>query len=121
MKITSKTWGSRWLIHQDSTHTTNVLMLKAGRRCSWHSHQTKWNLFVVLSGLVGIVTFKGEVLLHAGEEMRVPPGEMHEFRVYKDGAMVEIMYVEYDDDDIERESLGSLLTAKQLEFGKENG
>ena len=118
MKITSKVWGQRWLIHQDSTHTTNALMLEAGHRCSWHSHRTKWNLFVVLSGLVGVVTTKGEVLLREGEEACVPPGEMHEFRVYEDGVMIEIMYVEYDDDDIERESLGGRLLSKHLKFGE---
>ena len=97
-----------------------TLMLKAGRRCSWHSHRTKWNLFVVLSGLVGVATERGEVLLHEGEEARVPPGEMHEFRVYEDSVMVEVMYVEYDDGDIERESLGGRLSPEQLEFGRTN-
>lgn len=109
MKITKKVWGERWLLHVDSTHTTNVLHLLAYTRCSWHYHRTKYNLFTVISGVVGIATDKGEILLRAGEEALVSPGEMHEFRVYEDSVMVEIMYVEYDDDDIERTNIGGKL------------
>ena len=119
MKATDKIWGKRCVVHQDSTHTTNILWLRAGHRCSWHSHQTKWNLFVVLQGLVGVRTEEGEKLLHLGEEALVAPGKMHEFRVYEDGVMLEVMYVEYDDDDIEREILGGELSDIDMSLGKE--
>lgn len=102
----SKIWGERWCLHQDSTHTTNILKLKADFRCSWHSHKTKWNLFAVISGSVGIKTIDGETILGPGESFTVAPGEMHEFRVHEDSVMVEEMYVEYDDDDIDRENVG---------------
>lgn len=118
MKVTNKIWGQRWLVHQDSTHTTNILHLKEGYCCSWHYHKTKWNLFVVLSGLVGIKTEIGEVFLHAGEEMKIAPGAMHEFRVYENGIMIEIMYVEYDDDDIERKTIGCSLDNMIMKNGK---
>jgi len=87
--------------------------LKKGYRCSWHSHQTKWNLFVVIEGSVGIVTADGETVLGPGEEFTVGPGEFHEFRIYKDGSMIEEMYVEYDDDDIDRTKLGGELDKKK--------
>lgn len=106
----SKVWGERWVIHQDSTHTTNLLRLKQGFRCSWHKHQTKWNLFVVIAGRVGIKTVDGETVLGPGEEFTVAPGEMHEFRVHEDGIMIEEMYVTYDDNDIERQHVGGKLT-----------
>lgn len=109
MKRENKIWGERWLIRADSTHSTNLLMLKLGFRCSWHSHQTKWNLFVVLKGRVGIKTVDGETVLGPGEEFTVAPGEMHEFRVYENSMMIEEMYVEYDDEDIDREVKGSSL------------
>lgn len=104
-----KLWGERWLIYGDSTHTTNLLMLKKGRRCSWHRHQCKWNLFVVLSGKVGIRTIDGETILHMGEEFTVAPGEMHEFKIYEDGMMIEEMFVKYDDGDILRKESGGIL------------
>lgn len=113
MKVTKKIWGERWLVHEDSTHTTNILILKAGYRCSWHHHKTKWNLFLVLEGLVGIKTKQGIVTLHEGQQFEVAPGTMHEFQVYESGSMLEIMFVKYDDDDIEREILGSVLDLKK--------
>jgi len=110
MKRTSTVWGERWLIRQDSTHATSILMLKEGYECSWHAHQQKYNLFVVLSGKVGIVTeqFDGnsEVILDHGECFTTKPGEKHKFVVYESSQMVEEMYVEYNEDDIQRENLG---------------
>lgn len=105
----SKVWGERWVIHEDSTHTTNLLLLKKGYRCSWHKHRTKWNLFVVVQGRVGIVTVDGETVLGPGEEFTVAPGEMHEFRIHEDGVMIEEMFVIYDDNDIERNNVGGKL------------
>jgi mannose-6-phosphate isomerase-like protein (cupin superfamily) len=106
MKRETKVWGERWLIREDSTHTTNILKLKAGFRCSWHKHATKWNLFVVITGVVKIKTADGETTLGPGEEFSVAPGLKHEFIVIEDGVMVEEMYVEYDDADIIRDDAG---------------
>ena len=110
MKRESKVWGQRWLIRQDSTHATSYLMLDRGYECSWHKHQQKYNLFVVLSGCVDIITgqFDGPsvVTLTSGECFTTKPGEMHKFRVIESGAMIEEMYVEYNEDDIQRETEG---------------
>ena len=109
MQRTHKVWGERWLIRQDSTHATSFLKLKKNTRCSWHDHQSKYNLFVVLSGKVGIKTEYGEMILTDGQEFTTSPGEWHEFRVYEDSKMIEEMYVLYDESDINREALGSTL------------
>lgn len=109
MKRESKVWGERWVIYEDSTHTTNLLRLKKGFRCSWHKHQAKWNLFVVIQGRIGIKTVDGEIILGPGEEFTVAPSEWHEFRVYEDGMMIEEMYVAYDDNDIQRETIGGCI------------
>lgn len=109
MKRTSKIWGERWLLRQDSTHAVSYLKLKKKTRCSWHRHQQKFNLFVVLNGKVGIKTEYGEVILTKGQEFTVEPGMWHEFRVYENSDMIEEMYVEYDEIDIERKDLGSKL------------
>jgi len=109
----SKVWGERWLIRQDSTHATSFLKLKAGYECSWHSHREKYNLFVIVSGKIGIVTeqFDGnsEVILGPGECFTTKPGEKHKFIVHEDSQMIEEMYVEYREDDIQREIQGGKL------------
>ena len=109
MERTHKVWGQRWLIRKDSTHASSVLILKKGTRCSWHSHVAKFNLFVVVVGKVGIKTEYGEIILTRGQEFTTKPGEKHEFRVYENSLMIEEMYVEYDEGDIDRERLGSVI------------
>jgi len=109
MQRTLKVWGERWLLRKDSTHAVSYLKLRKNTRCSWHSHQQKYNLFVVLHGKVGIRTEFGEVILTEGQEFTVEPGIRHEFRVYEDSSMLEEMYVKYDESDINREKLGSEL------------
>lgn len=104
-----KLWGERWLLRIDSTHATSYLILKAKTRCSWHVHAAKYNLFVVLSGKVGIKTEDGETILGPGEEFTVPPGVFHEFRVYESGKMIEEMYVVYKEEDIRRKDIGGSL------------
>jgi len=110
MKREAKVWGERWLIRQDSTHATSYLMLREGYECSWHSHREKYNLFVVLSGCVDIITEQFDrlavVTLTSGECFTVKPGEKHKFRVVEAGAMIEEMYVEYNEDDIQRDNVG---------------
>jgi len=110
MKRECKVWGERWLIRQDSTHATSILQLKEGYECSWHSHREKYNLFVVVSGHVDIITeqFDGPALvsLTSGECFTVKPGLKHKFQVIQAGLMVEEMYVLYNEDDIQRENLG---------------
>jgi mannose-6-phosphate isomerase-like protein (cupin superfamily) len=108
-----KIWGERWLIRQDSTHATAFLKMKKGFRCSWHRHQTKYNLFVVLYGKVGIITeelegIKRESILTEGNCFITRPGQWHEFRVYENSGMIEEMYVEYNEADIERKILGGV-------------
>jgi len=106
----SKVWGERWLIRQDSTHATSLLLLKKGYECSWHSHQTKFNLFVVLNGRVEIITEQldgpATISLTKGECFTTRPGEKHKFRVIESGSMIEEMYVEYNEEDIQRENVG---------------
>jgi len=116
MRIEDKIWGERWMIREDSVHTTNILKLKKGFRCSWHRHKEKYNLFAVITGKVEIIieafwSEQGEIatksfVLCGGESYYVEPGFWHEFRVIEDGIMVEEMYVEYKDEDIERAKLG---------------
>ena len=112
MRIEQKVWGERWMVREDSVHTTNILKLKKGFRCSWHRHQCKYNLFAVIKGSVEIIVDEGDdccnykTVLNEGDDFVVAPDTWHEFRVLEDGIMVEEMYVQYDDEDIEREKLG---------------
>lgn len=101
-----KVWGERWILRRTTSLETSLLLVRAGYRCSWHVHAHKWNLFTVIEGCIGIKTEEGETMLHAGEEFTVEPGVYHEFRAYAETRMVEIMYVEYQEGDIHRGTVG---------------
>ena len=103
-----KIWGERWIIRQDSTHAVSFLKVKKGMRCSWHKHQSKWNLFVLIVGKVEIITEYSSIILDSpGVSFTIPPGVEHEFRALEVSDMIEEMYVEYDEADIIRANEGS--------------
>jgi len=101
--------------------------LRYNRRCSWHRHKTKHNLFFVVWGTVYIkaafAASRSSLSPHDKDKTEIGvskvdkyqifttrPGEWHEFQTYKKPAiMIEIMYVEYDPEDIERGKIGGPL------------
>ena len=104
-----KIWGERYLLRQDSTHALSFLDLITGTCCSWHKHETKFNFFFLIEGSVSIKTEFGETLLEPGQIFTVEPGTKHQFVVHEDSKLLEEMYVEYAEADIQRETLGSKL------------
>jgi len=107
MERESKIWGERWMVRKDSTHAVSALFIKKGYRCSWHKHEQKYNLFVVLEGKIEIITHNGGGTVEAGQTFTTKPGEWHEFRGIEDSVVIEEMYVQYDESDIIREKVGS--------------
>ena len=51
-----KIWGERRRIHVDEKNEIDHCILKANTFCSTHTHKTKINKFLVLSGKVRIET-----------------------------------------------------------------
>lgn len=105
-----KIWGERWLIRQDSNHAVSYLRVREGYRCSWHVHKAKYNLFVVLRGEFQLLIQEMDKVftidLNPGESFTIKPGQWHEFRGVTDAEVIEHMYVEYDEGDIQREIVG---------------
>lgn len=101
-----KLWGERWLLRTSSTNALSFLKISKGHRCSRHSHTAKYNLFFVITGRLGILTDEGETILEAEDHLLIPPGVVHEFRAYDDTLAIEDMFVEYHEEDIDREDAG---------------
>ena len=107
MERTRKTWGEKHNIFENSLCETSVLRLEPWKRCSWHKHQAKYNLFYVLSGKLIIKLTGGKAEVLPGQIFTTRPGEWHEFQTNEEPTVIiEVMYVEYDSGDIERETLG---------------
>ncbi len=119
MEITRKTWGLKFNIFKNDLSEVSYLQLEPNRRCSWHAHRSKYNLFFVIEGEVGIkVEYdvdgggkeSGVTTIRAREFFTVSPGEWHEFQTYDEYAkLIEVMYVQYEDGDIIRKNIGGLL------------
>jgi len=104
------TWGDRLRTFQNSSCLVTLLFLKPNKRCSWHSHKTAFNQFTVIKGVLGVKTENGLTKVYPKQCFTVPPGVMHEFQTYKLPVIVEeIAYVEYNENDIDREKLGGPL------------
>jgi quercetin dioxygenase-like cupin family protein len=67
-------------------------------------------LFFVLTGTLFLKTEWGTAEVQPGEIFTTKPGEWHEFQTHEKGCtLVEVMYVVYNPEDIEREKLGGPL------------
>ncbi len=110
MERTRKTWGEKANIFLNDLCEVSVLYLKPNQRCSWHSHQAKFNLFYVLKGELIIKLKDGDSQVLPGQIFTTSPGEQHEFQTRDlDTICIEIMYVQYDSQDILRETIGGAL------------
>ena len=113
MERTYKTWGEKWNVFENDLCEISLLYLKPQKRCSWHRHQAKYNQFFVIEGEVKIKTEWGTALITKGQIFTTRPGEWHEFQTTGEPAILqEIMYVQYDSSDIERETLGGDLDSQ---------
>lgn len=128
MSQTHGTWGERVRVFQNDSCLITILRLEGGKRCSWHHHQTAYNKFYVVEGKLLVKTDKGhETLIEEGDvPFVVEPGVQHEFQTPEGPCvLLEIAYVQYKPEDIERERAGGDLPTSEGErllceiFGKE--
>jgi len=103
---TLKVWGSREVLYNDGNVGIHLLRLVKDGYSSWHSHKSKSDKFILISGEVKIATELGETVLKAGDSLVVDPPLMHQFIVSEDSVMVEISYSKLDPEDIIRLTQG---------------
>jgi len=111
MEQTHGTWGNRIRIHQSDTGLVTHLVLEPWQRCSYHFHKKQYNKFYVISGILGVKTDKGYTTkVTKGQMFTVEPEVTHEFQTYFDPTeIIEIAWVEFDEHDIYRQTLGGAL------------
>ena len=115
MERTRKSWGEKENIFCNDLCEVSVLRLEPMNRCSWHRHQAKFNLFYVLEGSILIKMDEAPVRVDRGQTFTTRPGEWHEFQTGEHPALViEVMYVKYEAEDIERQSVGGKCAVDSL-------
>lgn len=112
MEKTHGTWGNRTRIFEWDCGLVTFLELVPNQRCSWHFHKKAFNQFYVTEGELFVKTEKGYITkLKEGQAFTVEPEVKHEFQTHDLPAkVVEVAWVEYDREDIYRQTLGGGLT-----------
>ena len=116
MEVKGKIWGATSPIFCKNNVEIHRIEGNKGGYCSWHKHWGKYNMFWVESGVIKVTIQKDygsgilndETVICAGQQTTVPPGQFHKFDVIEDCVAYEIYWVELDQDDIERETVGGM-------------
>jgi mannose-6-phosphate isomerase-like protein (cupin superfamily) len=100
----AKGWGYElWIINED--YCGKLLHFDKGKRCSWHFHQVKDEVFYLHCGRL-LVRFSfaddlasaSSVVLHPGMSFRVPPGLRHQMEALEDSDLFEFS-THHDEED----------------------
>jgi len=116
--IAGKIWGQTELIHKNGVLEFHRIDYKAGYKCSEHKHSFKWNGFFVESGKMIVRTWQDdqglldETILYAGDFTQVKPGKFHQFEGLEDGVAFELYWAEFNHDDIQRRTSGTVVDNK---------
>jgi len=80
IKFVSKGWGfEKWIVNNEQ-YCGKLLFLAKGKRCSWHYHKLKDEVFYVQSGMIE-VRYSDDDDLEGSEQICLYPGD--NFHVYR--------------------------------------
>ena len=126
MNKQGKVWGETWSILQNPLVEFHRISIKAGYRCSTHTHLHKWNGFFVESGILEIHVIRRDynprahpqsnhqtltdiTSMKAGDFNAVKPGLTHWFQCVENCIAFELYWPETLSEDIVREDVGRKL------------
>ncbi len=93
-----KIWGQVWHIFNSDQSAVSHLQVEKGHCCSRHKHLERANMFAVISGVIEIEQWNGDLgtmmvrKLVPGDTCIVPSGIIHRFRVIESGQVIEIYW-----------------------------
>tara|TARA_R100001015_G_C4623346_1_gene181102 strand:+ start:1192 stop:1560 length:369 start_codon:yes stop_codon:yes gene_type:complete len=105
MKFVKKGWGyEKWIVNKEE-YCGKLLFFKQGKRCSWHHHKIKDEVFYLQSGKM-IVRFSEdddiqkaeEILLESGQNFYIYPGLRHQMEALEDSELYEFSTEHFDED-----------------------
>ena len=105
MKIVEKGWGyEKWIVNKEE-YCGKLLFLREGKRCSWHYHVLKDEVFYVQSGKILIkfsedddIEGASEFVLNQGENFHVHRGLRHQMLALEDTELFEFSTQHFDSD-----------------------
>ena len=105
MKYVEKGWGyEKWIINKEE-YCGKLLFFEKGKKCSWHLHKLKDEVFYLHSGKVIIrygeddnPELANEVLLEPGQNFYVYTGLKHQVIALEDSEIFEFSTQHFDSD-----------------------
>ena len=105
MKLVTKGWGyEKWIVNKPE-YCGKLLFFNKGKRCSWHYHKLKDEVFYLQTGKV-VLKYSTEddldgsssVILSAGDHFHVPIGLRHQMIAVEDSELFEFSTEHFDSD-----------------------
>lgn len=105
--VVFKGWGYEIWIVNNEKYCGKLLGVQRGKKCSWHYHKIKDEVFYLQSGRIIVRFSDGDDIEHAetivmnkGESFHVPTGLRHQFQALKRSVIVEFSTHHEDADSI---------------------
>lgn len=126
MIIQGKVWGYTTPLFNKNNVELHIAEVKKGGYCSKHMHKYKFNRFIVLKGKLQITIWKDYgngttsediSILGISQECTVAPNEYHKFEALEDTTVLEVYWVELNDNDIVRVDHGGMLNEAKADIG----
>ena len=105
MKHVAKGWGwERWIVNCEE-YCGKLLFFKKGKRCSWHHHKLKDEVFYLQSGNVMVNYSESDnlekseyIVLNPGDNFHVYRGLRHQILALEDSELFEFSTQHFDSD-----------------------
>ena len=105
IKYVKKGWGyEKWVVNKEQ-YCGKLLFFEKGKKCSWHFHKQKDEVFYLQSGRMIVrysendnPEFAEEIMLTPGQNFYVYPGLRHQMEALEDCELFEFSTQHFDED-----------------------
>ena len=107
IKRVEKGWGYELWIVNKQEYCGKLLFFQKGKRCSWHYHDIKDEVFYLQSGKISVkFSFENniedakEIILLPGQNFYIPTGLRHQMLALEESELFEFSTEHFDSDSI---------------------
>lgn len=102
-----KGWGKEIWVANNEKYCGKILCFDAGKKCSWHYHNVKDEVFYLLSGKMQVTVSDGNdislaeiFILEKGEVFHVKTGLRHQMLAIENSELLEVSTQHFENDSI---------------------
>ena len=105
IKFVEKGWGyEKWIVNKPE-YCGKLLFFESGKRCSWHYHKVKDEVFYLQAGKMMIyyseaddITTANQLVLTPGDNFHIYVGLRHQMVALEDSELFEFSTQHFDED-----------------------